>query len=96
MITVLDGGGLVWGGAFDLGGSGSNFFTAVAINNQLITQFTIQALGNTVIEDVAQIRLGGVSAIPEPATWLMMILGFGMVGAGLRTMRRKEELVRLA
>jgi hypothetical protein len=27
-------------------------------------------------------------AVPEPATWAMLILGFGAVGAGLRTRRR--------
>lgn len=31
------------------------------------------------------------SAVPEPATWGMMILGFGMVGAGLR--RRRGTLI---
>jgi hypothetical protein len=25
-----------------------------------------------------------ISAVPEPATWLMMIAGFGLVGAGMR------------
>jgi hypothetical protein len=30
-----------------------------------------------------------VSAIPEPATWLMMILGFGLIGLQLRS-RRKQ------
>jgi hypothetical protein len=29
------------------------------------------------------------SAIPEPATWGMMILGLGMIGAGLRMRRRQ-------
>jgi hypothetical protein len=29
------------------------------------------------------------AAIPEPATWGMMILGFGMIGAGLRLRRRQ-------
>lgn len=28
------------------------------------------------------------AAVPEPATWAMMIAGFGMVGAGLRSRRR--------
>jgi hypothetical protein len=32
-----------------------------------------------------------VASVPEPATWGMMILGFGMVGAGMR--RRKSTLV---
>jgi hypothetical protein len=28
--------------------------------------------------------------VPEPATWAMMIVGFGLVGAGLRLRRRRE------
>jgi len=31
---------------------------------------------------------GGNGAVPEPATWAMMILGFGAVGATLRSQRR--------
>jgi hypothetical protein len=34
-------------------------------------------------------------AVPEPATWAMMILGFGMVGAGLR-MARRPTTVKIA
>jgi hypothetical protein len=33
-----------------------------------------------------------VAAVPEPATWLMMILGFGLVGAGLRRRRGVSNL----
>lgn len=33
-------------------------------------------------------------AVPEPATWTMMIAGFGIVGVGLR--RRKNAAVRLS
>jgi phospholipase/lecithinase/hemolysin len=33
-----------------------------------------------------------LGAVPEPATWLMMILGFGFVGGSLRTARRKVAL----
>jgi hypothetical protein len=32
---------------------------------------------------------GGV--VPEPATWAMLILGFGLVGSGLRIRRRPEQ-----
>lgn len=34
----------------------------------------------------SQIHVGGV---PEPASWAMMLAGFGAVGAGLRSQRRK-------
>ena len=33
------------------------------------------------------------SAVPEPGTWLLMILGFGFVGAG---MRRRKQAVKLS
>jgi hypothetical protein len=36
--------------------------------------------------DVAK---GGGGGVPEPATWAMMILGFGAVGTMLRTQRRR-------
>ncbi len=31
----------------------------------------------------------GAGAVPEPGTWLMMILGFGAIGASLRA--RKSD-----
>jgi len=34
-------------------------------------------------------------AVPEPATWAMMLLGFGGIGAAMRR-RRKEILPQLA
>lgn len=34
---------------------------------------------------------GPVSPVPEPATWLMMILGFGFIGAMLRRARRSTQ-----
>jgi len=43
-------------------------------------------------------RLSGtdaVSAVPEPATWAMMLVGFGMVGAVARY-RRRRTVVRFA
>lgn len=34
-----------------------------------------------------------VTAVPEPATWAMMIVGFGMTGASLRHRRRRTAAV---
>lgn len=33
-----------------------------------------------------------VSAVPEPATWGMMLLGFGALGVSLRTRSQRKEL----
>jgi hypothetical protein len=35
-----------------------------------------------------------LTAVPEPATWGLMILGFGAAGAAVRTSRRRMALVR--
>ena len=33
-----------------------------------------------------------ISAVPEPATWGMLLLGFGLVGAGMRSRKRAMVL----
>jgi hypothetical protein len=46
--------------------------------------------GTTGVQDMRQLRLGGVAGpVPEPATWALMILGFGGVGASMRAKRKK-------
>ena len=35
---------------------------------------------------------GAVPAVPEPATWAMMLLGFGFVGGALRSAKRRQKL----
>lgn len=35
---------------------------------------------------------GTINAVPEPATWAMMILGFGLVGVGIRRRRGAVSL----
>lgn len=39
------------------------------------------------------LTFGMSSALPEPGTWAMMLLGFGMIGAGMR--RQKDKAARL-
>jgi hypothetical protein len=71
----------------------NGFFNARAIDGQVIDYFSIATNGS--LDDIRQIRLGGVvdvgggTAIPEPATWAMMIMGFGAAGSILR--RRRES-----
>lgn len=66
--------------------------------------FSVSDSGSHVLAYTALVSAGdntafidGVSvvAVPEPATWAMMLLGFGMVGVGLRY-RRKSTTARVA
>ena len=41
----------------------------------------------------ASFSLGGVSAVPEPAAWAMMIVGFGLTGGAIRVTRRRTLVV---
>ena len=40
----------------------------------------------------AEIMLSGMGAVPEPATWLMLIAGFGVAGSAMRSTRRRSAL----
>lgn len=90
-LTFVDTAGEVFSQTFAILPNG--FFNASAIDGQLIDYFTIAANGS--IGDVRQIRIGGVTAIvPEPASWAMMIMGFGGMGAMMR--RRRASVATFA
>ena len=57
---------------FDAAGSGTNQFYVFGFTNADLAGFTPQAF----------------AAVPEPSTWLSMIAGFGIVGAGMRRVRK--------
>jgi hypothetical protein len=42
------------------------------------------------------IRATVTSAVPEPATWAMMLIGFGAIGGAMRVNRRKTKVAALA
>lgn len=44
----------------------------------------------------ANIALDTASAVPEPGTWAMMLLGLGAMGAAMRSRRRQKVSVRYA
>lgn len=76
----------------------NGYFNAYAIDGQQIDYFSFAANGS--IQDVRQIRVGGVASldeggggagvVPEPGTWALMILGFGGAGSMLRAQRRRR------
>lgn len=78
------------GNKFGIEGSADDgdYFTKIA--------FSFTGAGNNFgVEQVKAINIGGVGtistipAVPEPATWAMLIAGFGLVGAAARRRDRK-------
>ncbi|WP_419814060.1 PEPxxWA-CTERM sorting domain-containing protein [Glacieibacterium sp.] len=67
----------------------SPYYTPTSYTNVSVTStngiggfsFTDFAQGNTIIDNLA------AATVPEPASWAMMVLGFGAIGSALR--RRK-------
>lgn len=52
--------------------------------------------GNQTVSAFAQLGSGAVAAVPEPATWAMMLMGFGAMGVSLRRRRRTQNLLQAA
>jgi len=82
-----------------LAANGQNFFGIRATGGEQITSLSFgpfSPLGpNTGIEAFNQVRLNlnpAVTAVPEPGTWAMMLLGFGAVGFSVRRSRRATLL----
>lgn len=68
-------------------------FTGIDLVNFSISGGTPSGLsggGNYFAVD--DLRINAVSAVPEPATWAMMLLGFGFVGGAMRSARRKQKM----
>jgi hypothetical protein len=65
------------------GGLGADTFAAITVRNN---PDGVPGGTGTPIFDQGFITVP--AAIPEPATWGMLIMGFGMIGAGMRLRRR--------
>lgn len=52
-------------------------------------QATLSAAGNSVTA-FAKVGEGFTPAVPEPATWAMMLMGFGFMGVAMRRARRRS------
>lgn len=54
--------------------------TFTSVGGNAITSLTLQSSANSLEVD----NLGTVAAVPEPATWALMLIGFGGVGFSMR------------
>lgn len=71
--------------------NGNNDLGVYSDNGSAFTGLSFATDPNTTFfADLRQLRLAevGVTPTPEPGTWMMMLLGFGAVGYGLRRRRR--------
>lgn len=57
---------------------------------------TIEVIGSLHGETGSYAGTLNVQAVPEPATWAMMLLGFGAIGLSLRSRRRQPALAQIA
>jgi len=74
------------------GVTSDSFFNVFTTNGERLTHVRFST--PTDLFGVGQIRISGVAAVvPEPATWAMLLLGFGGMGAVLR---RNRRLARMA
>lgn len=82
---------------FDLGADEPFGSFASAFSEDYTGQFQLYFYGTPFPDDPSNIGVIldnvsiDVAAVPEPASWAMMIAGFGLVGGALRT-RRRETL----
>ncbi len=80
------------GGLADLN-NGTAFFKFDAGSFTDLIQLTRSASSNAILYSTGTIGLEEVAPVPEPATWIMLIAGFALVGASLR--RKQKQTVRL-
>ncbi|WP_443969661.1 PEPxxWA-CTERM sorting domain-containing protein [Sphingobium sp. CR28] len=59
----------------------------------ILNNYSAGTIYDTYASGLSEVRFNGTGAVPEPATWAMMIAGFGLAGAALR---RRTAIVRFA
>lgn len=52
-----------------------------------VSSFSYLQLGST--QNAFEVDNFAINAVPEPGTWAMMLLGFGFIGAAMRSKRRR-------
>lgn len=80
-------------GPFFVDGNGLGFTTAAGLAANLFvtndTSYRVNTQGAGLLTGLVTAQSSAVpSAVPEPSTWLLMLLGFGAIGYALRSTRR--------
>lgn len=91
-VTTSDGSFFDVSGVSNSGNNNSAVFIGAQSTTSSITSIIFHQLSGGGTNDFAISGLsliGNVSAVPEPATWGMMIMGFGIVGGAMRRRRQK-------
>jgi hypothetical protein len=88
------------------GNGGAGFLFRVSADQQAFVNGLLATTGFLALESTMTNFSGGpesfaivnlnAPAVPEPATWAMMLLGFGAVGFSLRSARRQQHLLQIA
>jgi hypothetical protein len=71
---------------------GTTIANGFAATNSSVT-LQLNSTGGSAFSAAATLANPPSSAVPEPASWAMMLGGFGMMGAAVRSSRRKKVAV---
>ena len=80
-------------GAYQIGGGSQFGFAVFNVNTNPRVDYFSYSSGGLPIYETRNVSL---AAVPEPATWAMMIGGFGMIGGALRSTRRGRAIAAAA
>jgi len=68
----------------------------VSVTGGVFDALQVVSSNGATIDQIKQITYNGVPAVPEPATWAMMLLGFGGIGWTMRRHRTRVSIPQIA